>query len=364
MTNRIVGRWLAPVGAGVVATCLSTAAAAQSAAEADTVTEIVVTAQKRAERIQDIPISVSAVSAEDMDRAGAGDFHDLLLSIPGVSFSSSEPGQSRYSIRGISTAASSPTVGIYLNDISLITIGTSFSGATDPTLVDLERVEVLKGPQGTLYGGSAMGGAIKYVTREPALDKFSITAEGGVASVAHGGISYNGESFLNIPLINNQLAIRVGGAYRYDAGYIDNVPGGQVQVWSHSANPAGEPFAPTTFASPSTFGSDDWNSRRTVTARASLKWTPTDSLTVLPVATIQRMNKANPDDFFTNLPEFQNSVRFNEPSHDDLDVYSLNVTQAWDAVTLTSLSGWVNRKVELGPRLFAVHSGPGAAFAG
>jgi iron complex outermembrane receptor protein len=343
MTNRIVG-------AAVVATCfstvgLSTVATAQSAADTDSITEIVVTAQKRAERIQDIPISVSAVSSEDMDRAGAGDFHDLLLSIPGVSFSSSEPGQSRYSIRGISTAASSPTVGIYLNDISLITIGTSFSGATDPSLVDLERVEVLKGPQGTLYGGSAMGGAIKYVTREPALDKFSITAEGGVASVAHGGISYNAESFLNIPLINNQLAVRVGGAYRYDAGYIDNVPGGQVQVWSHSANPAGEPFAPTTITSPSTFGSDDWNSRRTVTARASLKWTPTDSLTVLPVATIQRMNKANPDDYFTNLPEFQNSVRFNEPSHDDLDVYSLNVTQAWDAVTLTSLSGWVNRKV-------------------
>ena len=187
------------VGAGVLASCLSTVAAAQSATDPDTVTEIVVTAQKRAERIQDIPISVSAVSSEDMDRAGAGDFHDLLLSIPGVSFSSSEPGQSRYSIRGISTAASSPTVGIYLNDISLITIGTSFSGATDPSLVDLERVEVLKGPQGTLYGGSAMGGAIKYVTREPALDKFSITAEGGVASVAHGGISYNAESFLNIP---------------------------------------------------------------------------------------------------------------------------------------------------------------------
>jgi len=103
MTNRIVG-------AAVVATCfstvgLSTVATAQSAADTDSITEIVVTAQKRAERIQDIPISVSAVSSEDMDRAGAGDFHDLLLSIPGGSFSSSEPGQSRYSIRGISTAA-------------------------------------------------------------------------------------------------------------------------------------------------------------------------------------------------------------------------------------------------------------------
>jgi len=334
------------VASAVGVVLLSTAAAAQTAVDSDTVSEVVVTAQKRAERIQDIPISVSAISAQDMDRAGAGDFHDLLLSIPGVSFSSSEPGQSRYSIRGISTGASSPTVGIYLNDISLITVGTSFSGAADPALIDLERVEVLKGPQGTLYGGSAMGGAIKYITREPSLDKFGVTAEGGVASVAHGGVSYNAESFLNLPLISNQLAIRLGGSYRYDAGYVDNVPGGQVEVWSHSATPEGQPFQPTTFASPSTFKSDDWNSRRTVTGRASLKWMPIDSLTVLPIATLQRMNKANPDDYFTNLPEFQSSVRFNQPSHDDLDVISLNINQQWDAVTLTALSGWVNREVQ------------------
>ena len=334
------------VASAVGVVLLSTAAAAQTAVDSDTVSEVVVTAQKRAERIQDIPISVSAISAQDMDRAGAGDFHDLLLSIPGVSFSSSEPGQSRYSIRGISTGASSPTVGIYLNDISLITVGTSFSGAADPALIDLERVEVLKGPQGTLYGGSAMGGAIKYITREPSLDKFGVTAEGGVASVAHGGVSYNAESFLNLPLISNQLAIRLGGSYRYDAGYVDNVPGGQVEVWSHSATPEGQPFQPTTFTSPGTFKSDDWNSRRTVTGRASLKWMPIDSLTVLPIATLQRMNKANPDDYFTNLPEFQSSVRFNQPSHDDLDVISLNINQQWDAVTLTALSGWVNRKVQ------------------
>ena len=334
------------VASAVGVVLLSTAAAAQTAVDSDTVSEVVVTAQKRAERIQDIPISVSAISAQDMDRAGAGDFHDLLLSIPGVSFSSSEPGQSRYSIRGISTGASSPTVGIYLNDISLITVGTSFSGAADPALIDLERVEVLKGPQGTLYGGSAMGGAIKYITREPSLDKFGVTAEGGVASVAHGGVSYNAESFLNLPLISNQLAIRLGGSYRYDAGYVDNVPGGQVEVWSHSATPEGQPFQPTTFASPSTFKSDDWNSRRTVTGRVSLKWMPIDSLTVLPIATLQRMNKANPDDYFTNLPEFQSSVRFNQPSHDDLDVISLNINQQWDAVTLTALSGWVNREVQ------------------
>src|SRR6202048_4828543 len=137
----------------------SIGAQAQSVADSpDQITEIVVTAQKREQRIQDIPISVSAISGDEIDRSGARDFHDLLLSIPGVSYSGAEPGQSKYAIRGVSTAASSPTVGIYLDDVSLITIGTSFSGAADPMLVDLERVEVLKGPQGTLYGGSAMGG--------------------------------------------------------------------------------------------------------------------------------------------------------------------------------------------------------------
>src|ERR1700716_1141916 len=97
---------------------LSDAKAQSVADSADQITEIVVTAQKREQRIQDIPISVTAISGDEIDRAGARDFHDLLLSIPGVSYSGAEPGQSKYSIRGISTAASSPTVGIYLDDVS------------------------------------------------------------------------------------------------------------------------------------------------------------------------------------------------------------------------------------------------------
>jgi outer membrane receptor protein involved in Fe transport len=325
----------------------SSDAKAQSVADsADQITEIVVTAQKREQRVQDIPISVSAISGDEIERAGARDFHDLLLSIPGVSYSGAEPGQSKYSIRGISTAASSPTVGIYLDDVSLITIGTSFAGAADPMLVDLDRVEVLKGPQGTLYGGSAMGGAIKYVSRQPAMNRFSVMAEGGVASVAHGGVSYSAESFVNLPLIDDRLAVRIGGAYRLDAGYVDNVPGGQVQVWSKSATTPPAAFAPVTYASPSSFARENWNQRRTSTARMSVKWAPTDSLTLLPSATIQRSNKANPDDFFTNLPKFENTVRFNEPTRDDLGVYSLNITQQLPGIGFTSLSGYVDRSVE------------------
>src|SRR6202165_1857177 len=325
----------------------SIGAQAQSVADSpDQITEIVVTAQKREQRIQDIPISVSAISGDEIERAGARDFHDLLLSIPGVSYSGAEPGQSKYSIRGISTAASSPTVGIYLDDVSLITIGTSFAGAADPMLVDLDRVEVLKGPQGTLYGGSAMGGAIKYVSRQPAMNHFSVTAEGGVASVDRGGVSYSAESFVNLPLIDDRLAMRIGGAYRLDAGYVDNVAGGQVQLWSRSATTPPAAFAPVTYASPSTFARENWNERSTSTARLSVKWTPTDSLPLLPSATIQRSDKANPDDFFTNLPQFENTVRFNQPTRDNLGVYSLNVTPQLPGFSFTSLSGYVDRSIE------------------
>lgn len=104
-------------------------------------------------------------------------------------------------------------------------------------LIDLDRIEVLKGPQGTLYGGSAMGGAIKYVTRRPELDRFEVTADAGVASVEHGGLSYNADSFANFPLVSGVLALRLGAGYRFDAGYVDNVANGEVQVWPRGATP-------------------------------------------------------------------------------------------------------------------------------
>jgi len=334
------------VGLGAVSGAALPAFAQTAAEPVDQLAEVVVTAQKRAERIQDIPISVSAISGDDLDRSGARDFKDVLLSVPGVSYSGGEPGQSRYSIRGVSTAASSPTVGVYLNDISLITISTSFTGAADPLLVDMERVEVLKGPQGTLYGGSAMGGAIKYVTREPQANRFAITAEGGVASVAHGGISYNAESFLNIPVVQDRLAIRIGGAYQLDAGYVDNVPGGLVQVFSQSATQPPAAFQPVVYPNIGTYARDDWNERSTTLARASVKWTPTDSLTVMPIATIQRSDKANTNDFFTNLPRFENSVRFAEPTRDNFEIYSLNVKQQSDWVNFNSLTGYFSRSIE------------------
>jgi outer membrane receptor protein involved in Fe transport len=317
------------------------------AVPSEEIPEIVVTAQKREQRLQEVPISIGAITGDEIERTGASEFKDLLLSIPGVSYSASQTGLARYSIRGISTDAANPTVGLYLDDVSLITINNSFAGAANPLLVDLDRVEVLKGPQGTIYGASAMGGAIKFVSRKPVLDIFSVSAAVDIASVDHGGISYSGESILNLPLIDHRLAIRVAGAYHLDAGYINNIPNGEVQVWPESATAPPAPFMPVTYPSQSTFARSDFNERSTTLARVSIEYVPSDTLTVSPIVTMQRTDQANPDEFFTNLPQFENTARFNQPTYDDLNVYSLNVTKQLGGFSLISLTGYVDRTIQL-----------------
>jgi iron complex outermembrane recepter protein len=334
----------------------TTASAQSTAVTSEEISEIVVTAQKREQAAQNIPISISALTGDEIDRLGDRNFHDVLLSIPGVSYSGEESGLSRYSIRGISTAASNPTVGIYLNDVSVVTLSTNWTGAVDPILVDLERIEVLKGPQGTLYGGSAMGGAIKYVTRQPVLDQFAITAAGDIASVDHGGISYSGESFINLPLLDDTFALRLGGAYRFDSGYVDNVPDGQVQVWTRSATLPPAAFQPVTYSSQSEFGRQDYNDRSTTVGRISAEYRLDESLTIVPIATIQHSDQANPDEFFTNLPAFENTNRFNQPTRDNLNVYSLEVSKRFPGLSLTALSGYVERTIGL-DRDFSLYIG-------
>jgi iron complex outermembrane receptor protein len=328
-------------------------------AQADTETplpELIVTAQKRDQPALDVPFSLSVLSRADIERAGAWAFRDLLLSVPGVSYSASQPGLNRYSIRGISTAAASPTTGIYLDDVALLTIGTSFSGAIEPELIDIDRIEVLKGPQGTLYGGSAMGGAIKYVSREPEMDRFSLSTSGDLGTTERGAASYEAAAILNAPLVEGLLAARLAAAYRSESGYIDNVRNGEVQVWTRSATSPPAAFVPLTYPSQSEFARDNANDRGITTARGSLEFLPAPNLKFIAAAFIQRSDQSNPDEFFTNLPAFQNTARFGQPTHDALNVYSLNVTQDFGAVSVVSLTGYVDRTLTL-DRDFSLYIG-------
>ncbi|MFC3051047.1 TonB-dependent receptor domain-containing protein [Kordiimonas pumila] len=307
--------------------------------------EITVTAQKRSALLQDVPVAVSAMTGSQLQKLGASDFKDVLRRIPGVSFSGVELGQSKYNIRGVSTTSTSPTVGVYLDDISLLTIATNFNGATDPIFFDFERLEVLKGPQGTLYGGNAMGGAIKYVSRKPNMNETEVSTSAGLSTTKGGDVSYEGQAVLNYNVVEDKLAIRTGFLYRELGGYIDQVPDGEIVDWRYSTGTSADDFTPSTKTSLGTKSEKNHNDATMYVARFSALWTPDDSLTILPSLFIQRYELDNTSSFYPNLPGLQTSKRYEEPSEDKLDVFSLSITKNFGDLELTSLTGYVDRSV-------------------
>ncbi|MEI9987789.1 MAG: TonB-dependent receptor [Aliidongia sp.] len=138
------------------------------------VEEIVVTAQKRAETLKDIPISISAFNGSAIEDKHIADYDDIARAVPGLSFNAlaASEGLDNITIRGVSSTSGSATVGVYLDDVS-ITVKNFFDGSSQPQLFDIDRIEVLRGPQGTLYGASSEGGTIRFVTKQPDLDNFS-----------------------------------------------------------------------------------------------------------------------------------------------------------------------------------------------
>ncbi|WP_404477470.1 TonB-dependent receptor [Novosphingobium sp. BL-52-GroH] len=216
---------------------LAPAAHAQEAAPsvaAQTPGEIVVTAQKRSERLLDTPQSVTALSSDQLDAIAARKFVDFADSVPGLQFTTQGAGTAQISMRGVTSGADvSPTVSIYVDDVPYGSSSAFANGARralDVGLFDIERVEVLRGPQGTLYGASSMGGVLKYVTRAPSLTDFEGSANAGVSTTRHGGTSYDGSAVVNLPLVEDKIAVRASGFYAHDGGYMDNVVAGKDNV--------------------------------------------------------------------------------------------------------------------------------------
>src|SRR5579863_408916 len=156
------------------------ASASAQSQEGGGLQEIIVTAQKRASTVQDTPMSITAISGEDLADRGITDFSVLAAATPGISMKSNGPGQTEFEMRGMtSSGGNSPTVGFYLDDVPLTSPAAAQNGKVviDPSLYDLNRVEVLRGPQGTLYGSGSMGGTIKLVSNQPNLTQYQASAE-------------------------------------------------------------------------------------------------------------------------------------------------------------------------------------------
>ena len=225
---------LAGVGMGLIALCLAPrlvcAADAESSAaataEGPALEEIVVTAEKRASTVQDTPISITAVSGADLAARGITDFSTLAAETPGISMRNNGPGQTEFEMRGMtSSGGNSPTVGFYLDDVPMTSPAAAQNGKVviDPSLYDLNRAEMLRGPQGTLYGAGSMGGTVKLVTNQPDPQAFHVSGEATGSETNGGGFNYTVNGMLNLPLVDNQMALRLVGTDSHTSGWIDRI---------------------------------------------------------------------------------------------------------------------------------------------
>lgn len=188
--------------------------------------EIVVTAERRPERLRDISGAVSALTGSQLQAVGAQDMADYLTSVPGVVFNGSTPGNATVVIRGVSTTAAvsqgQGTTGYFINDVPLTDPGYSI-GTPDIDAFDVDHVVVLRGPQGSLFGSSSLGGAVIYQANMPDLTAWEGHLQGSFDQIDHGGTGGAGKIMLNAPLVSGQLALRGVFVYRDTPGFIDNV---------------------------------------------------------------------------------------------------------------------------------------------
>ena len=282
--------------------------------------DIVVTARKRAERLIDVPQSVSVITADVLAQVHAERFADYFTRVPSASIVETQAGQTRLVLRGISTNGVGATVATYVDETpygsaTSLANGGILTPDIDP--FDLERVEILRGPQGTLYGANSLGGLVKYVTVAPQTDAFHAAAQGGFESVDGGETGWSGRAAVNVPL-GDMIAVRGSGFYRTDPGYIDDpVLGSNV------------------------------NGGKTYGGRGSILVKPSDSFSVRGTVFAQNLESnasntvdSDPVTLRPTLGELKQSRLVAEPNHVKYRIYNATADYDFGPVDLISSSSW------------------------
>jgi outer membrane receptor protein involved in Fe transport len=223
MNRAVVGKGMVLALMAGTALAAPNVAFAQEATGASQSEEIVVTAQRREERISDVPISITAITTDDIQNRVATNLTDIQASVPGLRMVDIGPGSQRIQLRGIAQYQGLPTVGNYINDFSVNPEGAS--GGAEVRLLDLERVEVLRGPQGALYGEGSMGGTIRYITARPDLNAFGGSLLGEASAPDDGETGYRTEAVLNLPIDVGVAGVRIAAAQEEAGGWIDGPNG-------------------------------------------------------------------------------------------------------------------------------------------
>jgi iron complex outermembrane recepter protein len=319
---------LRPLTAKLLVLACSALALGQVAQAEETLEEVVVTATKRADPISKVPISVTALTQEAMDAQGVRNIQDIVAQTPGVDIDRS-PGSGAgmiISVRGISSNAGAATTGVYIDDtpIQARNNAINFAGTSFPEVFDLERVEVLRGPQGTLFGAGAEGGVIRFLSVQPSLTHYTGYSRAEVSATDHGtpsgelGVAYGG------PIIKDVLGFRVSAWDRHDGGYVDR------QSWE----------------SPSAESKPDWSNTKVL--RAALAYAPTSNLKITPAIQFQEQYTHTPSSYWGQISdpsrtELVSGLQLDQPSDDSSTVASLKIEADLGAVAFTSVSSYFHR---------------------
>jgi len=301
--------------AALAALASASTPAQDSAAEAEDfgIQTVVVTALKRETSLQETPVSIAAINEETLNNMGATSIVDYVRSVPGLQVTDMGPGQRRVTLRGIQAAGES-TVGLYYDEVPLSgpsgTTSDSSLQSPDVNLFDVERVEVLRGPQGTLYGSGSMGGTLRVIFNKPDSTEFTGAFDGQLASTEDGGMGHYAKGMVNVPLVRDKLAARAVLFREQRAGYIDNPR----------------------------LGLEDVNRSTTRGGRFMLGFTPADNITLTGSALIQEAETEDNSAWYEVEGDYNNSQYVRSPFPDDLNLY--NVTLKWElgptALTATS----------------------------
>ena len=289
---------------------------------------IVVTSTRRAENQQTVPLAVQAMSGAKLQELGIDSFEDYIALLPGVSSEGQGPGKQETYIRGVSAGRSDvrlagiggePSVAFYLDEAPITTSGRNI----DLYAVDLQRIEVLKGPQGTLFGASSQAGTVRLITNKPVLDEFRAGGEVGMSSTKSGGISNKTEGYLNLPIIDDTFAIRIAAYNSTDGGFIDNALTTTTLPLTNPGLGGGVPSS-RQIVSNSTLAKDDYNEATHRGMRVSALWQINNDWDLLIQHTNQQLDTEGSFEYDPAIS-----------TEDDLNASTFSPTEGDDKVDLT-----------------------------
>ena len=308
------------------------------------ITEVVVTARKRGdERLQEIPTAITAFGEDTLKDMGVNDFTDFAYQVPGLTFNDTGNGEKRYIMRGVQSAGQEQ-VAVYYDEVPATGVqsssGDSGSQTPDLALVDLQRIEVLKGPQGTTFGANSQTGVVRFIVNKPVLDAVEGNLRVGGESLQHGDPGATAAATFNLPLIDDKLALRTTAYYEKRGGYVDNVR----------------------------LGNENINSSETTGGRVMLRYQPVESATIDAMIWLQKREvdgasgyhaydtfrvggDASDPGFLDRVPafaffdtgEFNNGDYVETKRPDDQAIYSLTWTQDLPWATLTTAGSLYKR---------------------